>query len=315
LIEQGVTVVGLDDLSGGYIENVPIHERMLFRRIDLNDYDKVTSVFQEFRPSVTYHLAAYAAEGLSPFIRRFNYTNNIVASASVINCCIEFDSKLVFASSMAVYGNQRPPFVETMPLVPADPYGVAKAAIESDLRCAQEQHGLRWSVVRPHNVIGVRQNIWDRYRNVAGIFIRKALEGEPLTVFGDGSQRRAFTDVRGLLAPLWRLAADGDGSVFNLGSDVSYSLTELAGCMTKVANENGIEVSTEYLDARHEVHEALCDHSRAARDLGFADKTDLEDVLREMFTWAITQPRRSVKNMDYEISKGLYSSWEPTKPS
>lgn len=309
LIERGHNVVGIDDLSGGYREWVPDSPLMTFVEADLNDYDEVVEVFDRHRPAAAYHFAAYAAEGLSPFIRRFNYHNNIVASATVVNCCVTFDAKMIYTSSMAVYGDQEPPFREDMALTPVDPYGVAKAAVEQDIRIAGHQHELRWSIVRPHNVIGVQQNIWDRYRNVLGIFVRRALHGQPLTIFGDGSQLRAFSDVRDLLAPLEKLMATGDGQTYNVGSSTAVSVVSLARLVQQVASEQGIHVELEFLPARHEVKFAYSDHTLAERDLGFIDRTDLLATVREVFEWAALQPDREVKFMPYEITKDMYQAW------
>ena len=109
------------------------------------------------------------------FIRNYNYRNNVICSANIINECINHDTKMVFTSSMAVYGGQEPPFTEDLRPQPIDPYGVAKYSVEVDLALAGEQFGLKYNIVRPHNVLGKYQNIWDRYRNVIGIFIRKTI--------------------------------------------------------------------------------------------------------------------------------------------
>lgn len=309
LLDLGYRVVGIDDLSGGYREWVPQHPAMTFAQLDLNDAPSVMALFRETSPSAVFHFAAYAAEGLSPFIRRFNYSNNVVASATVINASIETNCKVIFTSSMAVYGEQEPPFVESMPFAPIDPYGIAKAAVEQDLVVAGQQHGLRWSVVRPHNVIGIRQNIWDRYRNVLGIFVRKVLDGEPLSIFGDGSQLRAFSDVRFLLAPLTRLIDDHDGVAYNIGSDHPVSVLELALTVQQVAATFGYEVQLQFLDERHEVKFAYSEHRRAANDLGFADATDITQTVAEVFKWALAEPRRPVRTMDYEVTQGMYGAW------
>ena len=188
-------VIGVDDLSGGYIENVP--SGVKFFQKDLLDHESIDSIVRDNNINFIYHFAAYAAVGLSPFIRRFNYHNNVIASANLINAAIRNEvEKFIFASSMDVYGEQNPPFFETMKPSPTDPYGIAKYAVEMDLENAKRQFGLNYTIIRPHNVIGPRQNIWDKYRNVAGIWIRRAMIGEPLLVYGTGDQRRAFSDVK-----------------------------------------------------------------------------------------------------------------------
>ena len=180
LINNGHEVIGIDNLSGGYKAFVPKGENFTFIKLNLERRKKLAELFKEHKPDLLFHFAAYAAEGLSPFIRNFNYRNNLICSANLINPCIECGTKIVFTSSMAVYGGQEPPFTEDKQPQPIDPYGVAKYAVECDLKLAHEQFGLRYNIVRPHNVLGTYQNIWDRYRNVIGIFIRKTLNGIPI---------------------------------------------------------------------------------------------------------------------------------------
>ncbi len=145
-----VMVIGVDDLSGGYTEN--IHPKVIFYKMDLGK-ESVDFLFEHHRPDIVYHFAAYAAEALSPFIRQYNYTNNLVATAGIVNNCIKYGVKrLVFTSSMAVYGNGIPPFSEDAPRNPIDSYGIAKMGCEMDIEIAGEQHGLDWCIIRPHNM-------------------------------------------------------------------------------------------------------------------------------------------------------------------
>ena len=271
LIGNGHTVAGVDDLSGGYADF--IHPLVLFYEANLNDTKGLAKIFDFVRPDCVYHFAAYAAEGLSPFIRNFNYTNNLIASVNVINNCIEHGAKIVFTSSMAVYGKGRTPFIEEQTPAPEDPYGIAKYAIEMDLKQAHDQFGLKYSVVRPHNVIGIYQNIWDKYRNVIGIWIRRVLRGEPITIFGDGEQTRAFSDIKFCLKPLEKLMTEGDGEIFNLGSDQEYTLNDTAKILQTVGEDLGFSSEIEHLEARHEVKHAYCNHDKAKVSLGFLDSS------------------------------------------
>ena len=190
------------------------------RELDLTNTTDVNSFFETEKPDYVFHFAAYAAEGLSPFIRNFNYRNNLICSANLINECINHNTKFIFTSSMAVYGEQEPPFTEDKRPQPVDPYGIAKYAVECDLKLAYEQFGLRYNIVRPHNVLGIYQNIWDKYRNVIGIFIRKTLNGEPILVYGDGEQTRAFSDIKYCMEPFDKLLTDYDNEIFNIGADL-----------------------------------------------------------------------------------------------
>ncbi|HIF38020.1 MAG TPA: NAD-dependent epimerase/dehydratase family protein [Gemmatimonadetes bacterium] len=311
LILQGHKVTGLDNLSGGYLENV--NSQCNFIRLDLTNASAVDAIMKVFQFDYVYHFAAYAAVGLSPFIRNFNYQNNVLASVNLINGCIKYDvRKFIFASSMDVYGEQSPPFEEDMVPRPTDPYGIAKYAVEMDLQNAGEQFGLNYTIIRPHNVIGPRQNIWDRYRNVAGIWIRKAMTGDPLTIYGDGTQRRAFSDVKYYMDPFYQLMRNEltDCETINIGADQDYSINELAEIVQNVAHQKmGIRPRLEYLEPRNEVHKMWCNHDKAVRLLDFVDSTDLYKLVEETWEWAKDIKPKPVKDMDYEIEKNMYSYW------
>jgi len=310
LLSNGHQVIGIDNLSGGYKAFVPKGENFTFVKLNLENRKKVVELFDEHKPEVLIHFAAYAAEGLSPFIRNFNYRNNLICSANLINECIKNDTKMIFTSSMAVYGEQEPPFTEDKRPQPIDPYGVAKYAVECDLRLAHEQFGLRYNIVRPHNVLGVYQNIWDKYRNVIGIFIRKTLNGQPILVYGDGEQTRAFSDIKYYMEPFDKLLTDYDNEIFNIGADKYFTLNEVAETVQKIGKKYGYDVPIEHGEPRHEVKHAYCDHTKAKTVLDFKDETNLEELIESMFVWAMKQPNRKVKQMEYEVTKDIYEYWK-----
>jgi UDP-glucose 4-epimerase len=199
-------VIGVDNLFGGYIDNVD--DRVMFYKRDLSE-EKINDIFEQYPIEYVYHFACYAAEGLSPFVRMFNWKNNAVSTANVINCCIEYGVKrLVYTSSMSVYGhgNGKGRFDENDTPCPVDPYGISKYACEMDIKVAGKQHGLDWCIIRPHNVYGRKQNIWDKYRNVLGIWMYQILHNEPMLIYGDGMQTRAFTYIKNNLKCLWNAA-------------------------------------------------------------------------------------------------------------
>jgi UDP-glucose 4-epimerase len=309
LLANGHEVIGIDDLSGGYKAFVTKGEKFSFVKLNLERRKKIVELFEEHKPEVLVHFAAYAAEGLSPFIRNFNYRNNLICSANLINECIKHDTKFIFTSSMAVYGEQEPPFTEDKRPQPIDPYGIAKYAVECDLKLAHEQFGLRYNIVRPHNVLGIYQNIWDKYRNVIGIFIRKTLNGQPILVYGDGEQTRAFSDIKYYMEPFDRLLTEYDGEIFNIGADKHFTLNEVADAVQKVGKKYGYEVPIEHGEPRHEVKHAYCDHTKAKSMLQFSDGTNLEELIESMFVWAMKQPNRKVKTMEYEVTKDIYDYW------
>jgi UDP-glucose 4-epimerase len=303
-----VTVYGLDDLTGGYESNVDPRVQFLLSDVSRTDFESIKGL--ENGVDYVYHFAAYAAEGLSPFIRKFNYINNLVATANVINYCIRTNVKrLVFTSSMAVYGDAMPPFHESMRPNPIDPYGIAKFACEMDIRVAGEQHGLDWCIIRPHNVYGRNQNIWDAYRNVLGIWMFRHLNGQPLVIFGDGSQSRAFSYIDDSLKPLWIAAADIRCSreIINLGGTTETRLLDAASELINVMGSGSIE----YAPVRHEVKHAFSTWQKSVELLGFEHKTSLCDGLKDMWSWAQQQPARERFVWDkYEVDKGLYPFWK-----
>lgn len=305
--KPGVNVVGIDDLSGGYIEN--IHPKVTLAKLNLADHD-FSRLFEDYKFDYVFHFAAYAAEGLSPFIRSFNYTNNLVATAKVVNECIKHDVKrIVFTSSLAVYGDGTPPFSETDPLLPIDPYGVAKMACERDIQIAGEQHGLDWCIIRPHNVYGIKQNIWDKYRNVLGIWMWQHLNDMPMTIFGDGTQKRAFSYIDDCLDGLWKAAVQENCSrqIINLGGTKEYSIKEANDILKEVIGGG----TTIHLEPRHEVKYSHPTYQKSVDLLGYEDKTSLREGLTCMWEWARIQPTRERFVWDqYEIDKGIYSFWK-----
>jgi len=309
LCDKGYEVVGVDNLSGGYREFVD--PRVEFHNTELTSGPDIELLFGQAKQiDYIYHFAAYAACGFSPFVRVYNYENNLIASVNLINQAVKRNiKKIIFTSSMTVYGDQPTPFTEDMPHKPSDPYAIAKMAIELDLKDAHDRFGLDYAIVRPHNVHGIYQNIWDKYRNVIGIFIRKALDGEDLLVYGDGSQIRSFSDVAFYNEPFEKLMAEHSCEIFNIGADKPTTIMELAQIVQKIAFEFGSKIEIRHAEARNEVHTAFCDHTKAKKLLGFEDGTDIEMLVKKMYVWAASQPKRKVKKLLPEIEKGLYSYW------
>jgi len=301
-------VVGVDDLSGGHIENVNPKVHMYISNI-LSD--GLPAIFLTHKPDYVFHFAAYAAEGLSPFIRTFNYDNNLKTTAAIVNECIKHDVKrLVFTSTLAVYGHGYGGiFDETQIPKPIDPYGVAKYACEMDIQIAGEQHGLDWCIIRPHNVYGVKQNIWDKYRNVLGIWMYQHLNGEPMSIFGDGEQTRAFSYIDDSLTPLWKAAIEPKASkeIINLGGIEEYSINEANKILCDIIGSNNIV----HKEARHEVKNSIPTYQKSIDILGFEHKTSLREGLTNMWEWAQQQPKRDrFVWLSYELEKGIYSFWK-----
>jgi len=303
-----VEVIGVDDLSGGYLEN--INPKVELWQMNITEHP-IENIFEFHQIDYVFHFAAYAAEGLSPFIRCYNYDNNLKATAKIVNECIKHDVKrLVFTSTLAVYGHgDGGIFNETQVPKPIDPYGVAKYGCEMDIQIAGEQHGLDWCIIRPHNVYGVKQNIWDKYRNVLGIWMFQHLNGEDLTIFGDGEQTRAFSFIDDSLEPLWNSAVRKEASkeIINLGGVEEISINEASSVLLQVLGKG----TRTYLEPRHEVKHSIPTFQNSIDLLGFEHKTDLVEGLTQMWEWAKVQPMRErFVWPEYELDKGIYSFWK-----
>ena len=308
LLAAGHNVIVLDDLSGGFEENIPAEAK--FIQGSITYHALLEQLFNEHQIRYVYHLAAYAAEGLSHFIKRFNYTNNLIGSVNLINESIKHKvACFVFTSSIAVYGALEPPMTEAMTPVPEDPYGIAKLAVEQELRVSHEMFGLNYVVFRPHNVYGEYQNLGDRYRNVVGIFMNQLMQGKPLTIFGDGSQTRAFTYVGDISPVIANCVNDPKayGEVFNVGADKNYSVKDLA---SEVMQAMDIDGELRFTEARNEVLHAYSDHSKTIEYFGEYAKTSLSEGLKKMANWAKTVGiNKSNKFENIEILEKLPPIW------
>ena len=316
LLKAGCRVVVLDDLSGGFIENVPSGAK--FVKASVQDADAVNALFEEEKFAYVFHLAAYAAEGLSHFIKNFNYSNNLVGSVNLINAAVNAGTVkcFVFTSSIAVYGRNQTPMVEDLVPMPEDPYGISKYAVELDLRETRDMFGMNYVIFRPHNVYGERQNIGDPYRNVIGIFMRQILTGQPLTVFGDGEQVRAFSYIDDVAPVIAKCIERPDtwNQVYNIGADKPWTVNELAKTVCSAMGADGAEIR--HLDARNEVVTAYSSHEKVRRVFGdLIGNVPLSDGLAKMAEWAktlksIPEPRRFGH---IEVEKNLPPSWAKMK--
>lgn len=316
LVKAGYRVVVLDDLSGGFVENVPAGAE--FVKGSVQDVALVDALFAKERFAYVFHLAAYAAEGLSHFIKNFNYQNNLVGSVNLVNAAVNTGSVkcFVFTSSIAVYGRNQTPMVEELVPMPEDPYGISKYAMELDLKETREMFGMNYVIFRPHNVYGEHQNIGDPYRNVIGIFMRQILTGKPLTIFGDGEQVRAFSyidDVAPVIASCIERPETWN-EVYNIGADKPWTVNELA---TTVCAAMGAPASAiQHLDARNEVVTAYSNHEKVKRVFGdLIHNVPLAEGISRMAAWVktlgtIPEPHRFGH---IEVLKNLPPSWAKLK--
>jgi UDP-glucose 4-epimerase len=311
VLALGMSPVVLDDLSGGFVENV--NPKAEFVKGTITDKKTINSLFEKHRFIYVYHLAAYAAEGLSHFIKKFNYENNLIGSINLINASVNYNVKcFIFTSSIAVYGKGQLPMIEEMTPVPEDSYGIAKYAVEQELKVSKEMFGLNYVIFRPHNVYGERQNIGDKYRNVIGIFMNQIMQGKSLSVFGDGEQSRAFSYI-GDVAPIIGkapLIESAYNQVFNVGADVPYSVNKL---VKVVCEAMGVEPKITHFPARNEVMHAYSDHSKTKKFFNYQAKTSLEEGVAKMAQWAKGAGAKASKEFgEIEIRKNLPKAWLST---
>lgn len=308
LIKKGQDVVILDDLSGGFDDNVNPNAKFVVG--STADHELVNKLFEKHGFETVFHLAAYAAEGLSHFIKRFNYTNNLISSVNLINASVNTGVKnFVFTSSIAVYGNNQVPMTEDMIPHPEDSYGIAKLAVEQELRISHEQFGLNYIIFRPHNVYGERQNIADRYRNVIGIFMNRLMQNQSMTIFGDGFQTRAFSHISDV-APIIAQAPENPyaiNQIFNIGADTPVSVKRVAEI---VAATLGKDANIEYLPARNEVVHAYASHHKLRNIFGITQELEVEEGIQRMAAWAVELgPRKSKYFDELEVTKNMPLSW------
>ena len=308
LLSMKHEVIILDDLSGGYTENIPVGA--IFIKGCITDYDLLSELFQKHQFDYVFHLAAYAAEGLSHFIRRFNYNNNLIGSVNLINLAVLHKIKcFVFTSSIAVYGTGQVPLKEETTPLPEDPYGISKYAVELDLKCAHEMFGLDYIIFRPHNVYGENQNIGDRYRNVIGIFINQIMTKQPFSIFGDGKQIRAFSYISDVV-PFMANSINNEkayNEVFNIGGDNPYTVLDVANEVSKNFNTTN---NIQFLPARNEVVEAYSDHSKLKDVFGENKSVSLEEGVAKMVKWAkINGPRTTKPFANIEVKINMPSKW------
>jgi UDP-glucose 4-epimerase len=300
-LADGHEVVGVDSMIGGDLDNVPAGVE--FHQADCNDLPRMREHVRGCE--VVYHCAATAYEGLSVFSPHLVTRNIVTAATGMISASIANDvRRFVLCSSMARYGSQKVPFTEDMEPRPQDPYGIGKVCSEQLLRNLADLHGMEWVIAVPHNIIGPRQKFDDPYRNVASIFINLMLQGRQPTIYGDGEQKRCFSFVSDVVAPLAQMAFDPvcAGEVFNLGPDTQFvTIRELATTLARLID---FPLDVRFTRGRpREVHEANCSADKARRMLSYRPRVSLEDGLRSMIDWIRSRGPRPFKyHLELEIA-------------
>ena len=292
IVAKDLEVYGIDDLSGGFKRN--IHPASHFTRLDLRDTDATARYVEEVRPDLIYHLAADATEGRSHFTPIQSTQRNYMAYLNLLTPAIRSRAlkKIVLISSMSVYGRQQPPFSEDMPRVPEDIYGIAKAAMEEVTEVLSDVYEFQYTIIRPHNIYGPRQNIRDPYRNVVAIFINSLLNGSSFYIYGDGQQKRAFSYIDDVTPAIVNSGFTDvtNGEIINVGPREEYTITELAEIiLAEFYGNTGIPSNAlpRYIPYRpREVKDAFCTIDKAERLLSFRTSVTLREGVREMIKWA-----------------------------
>ncbi|MEK7180795.1 MAG: NAD-dependent epimerase/dehydratase family protein [Patescibacteria group bacterium] len=304
-LEHGHRVVGVDNLLGGYLDNVP--QGVEFYTYDCADRAAMKHIMKGV--DIVYHCAATAYEGLSVFSPHLITRNIYDITVSVLSAGIANEVKrFVFCSSMARYGTQeKVPFTEDMTPKPQDPYGIAKYASELTLKNLSETHGIEYVVAVPHNIIGPRQKYDDPYRNVASIMINLMLQNRQPIIYGDGNQKRCFSFIRDVVAPLEKLGFEKDvvGHIINVGPDEEFiTINELAGTIAKLLN---FPLQAVYMPGRpREVKLATCSADKARKMLNYKTTATLEEGLREMIDYIRTRGTKPFRyHLDLEIVNHL----------
>ena len=302
-----VHVIGIDDFSGSYQENV--NKQVQLYKLNIVEHS-MDEIFTKHKIDLIFHFAAYAAEGLSPFVRAFNYKTNLIATVKLITNAIKFNvGRFIFASSMATYGRGNPPFSEEDDLAPIDPYGIAKMAAELDLKIANDQHGLDYCILRPHNVYGPNQNIWDKYRNVLGIWMNQHLNGQPISIYGSGKQKRAFSYIEDCLLPIWNAGVldSASNETINLGGTQPIEIDHAADLLLNIIGSG----EKKYFEKRYEVKDAWSTWDKSVRLLNYKENIDLKNGLIKMWDWVKKQPKRNQQIWEtYELDKDIYEYWK-----
>lgn len=306
LMAEGHEVCGNDNLICGDIDNIP--KGVCWKGTDCRDFEGMSKHFNKFKPDVLVHCAATAHEGLSSFSPSFITRNIYEASVATFSAAIGADVKrIVYMSSMARYGAGTPPFHEDMTPNPIDPYGIAKVAAEDTLKILAETHNIKYAILVPHNIIGIRQRHIDPFRNVASIMINRCKQGKAPIIYGDGQQMRCFSPIKDCIPSIVK-AVHGvaDGEIVNIGPDGGeITINELSYHVRHITGYHGGD--SHYPDRPNEVKVAYTSSDKARKLLDYKQQDFLIDCLEEM---AVSiEPKPFVYDFPIEISAGCPEVW------
>lgn len=308
-LELGWDVAGIDNLAGGRLSNVPDGaEIMVVDCLDRNSYGALVD-----GSDVVYHCACAAYEGMSVFSPAFVYKNTTQATVEVATAAVSAGvQRFVHCSSMARYGNLKPPFREDMTPLPITPYGLAKHASELIVQNIFGMHGGTYSIAIPHSIIGPRQRFDDPYRNVVAIMVNRMLRGLQPVIYGDGEQVRCFSFVTDVLYCLEKMGTSdvAANEIFNIGPDEeAITIYQLAAAIAELMNFDLDPIFVP--DRPGEVKIATCSADKSRRLLGYQTQTSLREGLRRIIDWiSLNGPADFDYHLDIEIkTKSTPATW------
>jgi len=276
-LNKGFKVSGCDNLVGGDIENLP--DNVNFFQGSCENLDFMTRSMKDV--DIVCHAAAYAHEGLSSISPTLICSNNVTGSVSTFTAAIRNNVKrIVYCSSMARYGNIKTPFYEDAASNPVDPYGVSKVAAENILKILCKTHNLEYNIAVPHNIIGPKQKYDDPFRNVVSIMVNLILQKRRPIIYGDGEQKRCFSDIDDCIYCLDKLCTDQNitSQTVNIGPDEEViSINELYKIISNKLQFN--EEPKYYLDRPNEVKYAACSSDKARKILNYKTTVTLDESI------------------------------------
>ena len=306
LVAMGHDILGVDNMSGGYKDNVP--NNVKFFDFDCCDLNKMTEIMKGV--DIVYHCAATAHEGLSVFSPYHITKNNLLASVSVFTAAVQNKVKrIIFCSSMARYGDQKIPFTEDMNPKPIDPYAISKVAAENVLINLCELNNIEWVIAVPHNIIGPRQKYDDPFRNVVSIMINRMLQNKAPIIYGDGEQKRCFSYIDDCLSCLLPMLDQKNlnKQIINIGPDEEFvTINKIAEICSNITGSNLKPIYKK--DRPREVKHASCSANKARKLLNYKTKTDLKNGISKTYGYI---KKRGAKPFEYHINIEIKNELTP----
>jgi UDP-glucose 4-epimerase len=273
LLELGHEVIVIDNEYSDAHEQFYWNDKAQNYKYDIRDYENTRPLYDGV--DYVFHIAAEAR--IQPAINNpiEAVSINSVGTVTVLQCSRESGVKrVVYSSTSSAYGRNEPPNVETQPDDCLNPYSVSKVSGEKLCKMYTELYGLPTISFRYFNVYGERQPLRGQYAPVIGIFLRQSAAGEPLTIIGDGNQRRDFTYVgdvvnANILAATKEVDSDSFGQLYNIGTSKNYSINQIA----RMISDNTINIAPRPGETRL----SLANNQKMKKTFGWEPTMKLED--------------------------------------